>query len=377
MKKINALIIGAGPAGSSCALGLASAGLKVMLIDKSIFPRPKVCGGFIGPQNQELLSTLGVWQILIERGAKPLTKSVLYSSSGSVTIPIREGQALGCSRQLFDAALLERVMKEDVEVLEGAQVRRTFSNTRGFEVEIDHYYRNKKYVIYTDHLINASGWRSPRVKASHVQLGLGALYNMPAVLEQVSLFCCPRGHVGINPVEGNQVNVCYVVQEDLFNEKDCDGQKILDYWSQENPLLGRMLDGSERITPWKAVYVPARAGERFFENGIWYVGDAAAFINPVTGGGVSIALMSGRLLAKSLVAYPNDAERLKHYTEYYRKYFQEQRWLAGVWGGLAHHSFSSTAVIKLLNSNNFLRTGIINHSHPRVPNELIYQYAGG
>lgn len=379
MKKIDALIIGAGPAGASCALGLASMGLKVMLIDKSVFPRPKVCGGFIGPQNQELLSAFGIWQTLIDRGAKSITQSILYSTRGeSVAIPIKDGQALGCSRQLFDSVLLERVKKEGVEVLEGAQVRKTFSNTKGFEAEIDHYYRAEKYLVYADHLIDASGWRSPRTQSSNVHLGLGALYeNMPNALGRVSLFCCPGGHVGINPFEENQVNVCYVVKEGLFNEKGCDGQKILDYWAKDNPSLQSILDGSKRTTPWKAVYVPARNTERFLDKGIWYIGDAAAFINPVTGGGMSIALMSGQLLAKSIVAHANDANRLKHYKENYQKYFWGQRCLAGLWGELAHHGFSASAVIKLLNNNDFLRTGIISHSHPRMPRELMYQYDGG
>ena len=49
MKSCDVLIVGGGPAGSSCARRLANAGLTVVVIDKSVFPRDKVCAGWINP----------------------------------------------------------------------------------------------------------------------------------------------------------------------------------------------------------------------------------------------------------------------------------------------------------------------------------------
>ncbi len=49
MDSCDVLIVGGGPAGSSCAWGLRSSGLKVVILDKSVFPRDKVCGGWITP----------------------------------------------------------------------------------------------------------------------------------------------------------------------------------------------------------------------------------------------------------------------------------------------------------------------------------------
>ncbi|HJT01478.1 MAG TPA: NAD(P)/FAD-dependent oxidoreductase [Terriglobales bacterium] len=50
MKMCNVLIVGGGPAGSSCAWALRGSGLDVLIIDKQTFPRDKVCGGWITPQ---------------------------------------------------------------------------------------------------------------------------------------------------------------------------------------------------------------------------------------------------------------------------------------------------------------------------------------
>ena len=49
MDSCDVLIVGGGPAGSSCAWKLARGGLDTIVLDKSCFPRHKVCGGWITP----------------------------------------------------------------------------------------------------------------------------------------------------------------------------------------------------------------------------------------------------------------------------------------------------------------------------------------
>ncbi len=55
MDSCDVLIVGGGPAGSSCAWGLRKSGLDTLLIDRSIFPRNKLCGGWITPLVLEAL----------------------------------------------------------------------------------------------------------------------------------------------------------------------------------------------------------------------------------------------------------------------------------------------------------------------------------
>src|ERR1035437_11110531 len=58
--KFDAVIVGAGPAGSSAAIILARAGWSVALIEKQSFPRRKVCGECIAASNLPLLEALGI-----------------------------------------------------------------------------------------------------------------------------------------------------------------------------------------------------------------------------------------------------------------------------------------------------------------------------
>src|SRR5215471_18196811 len=49
MDSCDVLIVGGGPAGSSCARALVQYGFDVVVLDKAIFPRDKVCAGWITP----------------------------------------------------------------------------------------------------------------------------------------------------------------------------------------------------------------------------------------------------------------------------------------------------------------------------------------
>ena len=59
-RRFDALVIGAGPAGSVAALVLARAGARVALVDKARFPRDKACGDLVGPRGVQLLSDLAI-----------------------------------------------------------------------------------------------------------------------------------------------------------------------------------------------------------------------------------------------------------------------------------------------------------------------------
>ena len=57
---VDVAIVGAGPAGSALAVLLGRQGMRVLLIDRSCFPRPKVCGEYMSPEALSILGELGV-----------------------------------------------------------------------------------------------------------------------------------------------------------------------------------------------------------------------------------------------------------------------------------------------------------------------------
>ena len=88
-KQYDVLIVGAGPAGSTCAMFLAKKGVKVLLLDRASFPRDKTCGDAISGKSARVLKELGLDKDLEKRDHAKIYGVLLSSPNGSmVEIPI-------------------------------------------------------------------------------------------------------------------------------------------------------------------------------------------------------------------------------------------------------------------------------------------------
>lgn len=115
MDSCSVLILGGGPAGSSCAWALARAGLDVTIVDRARFPRDKVCGGWITPQ---VLAELDIDPAVYARGRtmQPITgfrtsrigQPGIFSDYGDVV-------SYGIRRREFDEYLLRRAGARVIE----------------------------------------------------------------------------------------------------------------------------------------------------------------------------------------------------------------------------------------------------------------------
>ncbi len=103
MTPYDAVVVGAGPGGSIAALLAARAGKRVLLVERSAFPRDKVCGSCLNPRGAAILERLGLGGALAEAGAAPLTSVGVRSGSRSVRYERPWGVAV--ARDRLDSAL--------------------------------------------------------------------------------------------------------------------------------------------------------------------------------------------------------------------------------------------------------------------------------
>ncbi|RYE50258.1 MAG: FAD-dependent oxidoreductase, partial [Hyphomicrobiales bacterium] len=109
--QFDAIIIGAGPAGTATAIGLARQGRSVAIIERSEFPRRKVCGEFTSAINVDLLDQLGVGTEFRRQAGPEVSRVALFASGRPVEAPMPKGQkstfgrALG--RDILDELLLD------------------------------------------------------------------------------------------------------------------------------------------------------------------------------------------------------------------------------------------------------------------------------
>src|SRR5689334_19992982 len=115
MSDYDVIIAGAGPAGTSAAIHLATNGLRVLLVEQKKFPRAKLCGEFISPECQDHFQRLGVARQIVCSEAASISETVFYSSRGHhVSVPSNwfgGRMALGLSRAVMDDVLLKRAVE--------------------------------------------------------------------------------------------------------------------------------------------------------------------------------------------------------------------------------------------------------------------------
>lgn len=109
METCDVLVVGGGPAGASCARTLVHAGLDVVLMDRAVFPRDKVCAGWITPR---VLETTGVDRDDYRRGRtlQEITafRTGIIGGDAEVEIAYGEPVSFGIRRSEFDEYLLRR-----------------------------------------------------------------------------------------------------------------------------------------------------------------------------------------------------------------------------------------------------------------------------
>ncbi len=139
----DALVIGAGPAGSTTALLLARAGWSVALVERQPFPRSKVCGEYVSATNLPLLDRLGVGTAFRAMAGPEVRRVGLYAGRQKLVASLPPaatsahewGRAL--SRLRFDALLLDHARQAGAHVRQPCKVQSIASEDGIFRCELE------------------------------------------------------------------------------------------------------------------------------------------------------------------------------------------------------------------------------------------------
>lgn len=312
MRSCDVLIVGAGPAGSSCAWGLRSSGLDVVVLDKSSFPRDKICGGWITPF---VLQALQIDPLDYSGGRTLQPISALRVSclgQKEVTVDYGRTVSYGIRRRELDEYLLRRC---GAEVRENISIKRIERNAGGWTVNGEFSARL---------LIGAGGHFCPVARA----VG-GRMSEVPVVAQEIEF-----------PMDSLQQGSCGVSGEtpELFFCRDLQGYG----WCFRkgnflNVGLGRL--DQHRLSEHVAEFVQflrstgkvgfdlARrfAGHAYLlygysprtlvDDGLMLIGDSAGLAYAQSGEGIRPAVESGLLSAGVAMAAAGDysAARLAQY----------------------------------------------------------------
>jgi flavin-dependent dehydrogenase len=261
----------------------------VLLLEKDRFPRQKVCGEFVSAESLELLGELlGQAQL----SSYPLVSSAHFFLDGKcVRLPLVPA-ARSIPRYAMDEELFAAAAKAGVEAFEETAVVRV-ARGQMFRVETGRQSFSAKA------LVNATGrWSKLTqfdVAGKQKWLGLKAHFTEPQPPSSVDLYFFPGGYCGVTPVDNNTVNACAMVRADV-------ARSLEEVFARE-PELER------RSRAWQPLYPAVTTSPLYFRepqtesDGMLLAGDAAGFIDPFAGDGISLALQSGRLAAQALLPF--------------------------------------------------------------------------
>ena len=301
----DAVVVGAGPAGSAAAAVLAERGRSVLLLEKDVFPRHKVCGEFLSADALPSLERIGARRKVEDATSARMRRGVLYLASGKAVSFDLPAPAIGISRFRFDDLLARRARDAGADVRFNARVLSAAPGPRdGFRVRFVH--RQAEVDVVTHAAIGAWG----RWDALDRSLERGFLARRARFFgwsrdfrargefleEEVRLYLFAGGYCGLSRVEGGAVNLAGVVSETAWGLSGGGWPAVVEHARRANPALDADLG---RLEPGPVGFLGT--GPVFFtrkppsENGLLMAGDAAGVIDPFSGEGQAAALASGIL----------------------------------------------------------------------------------
>lgn len=343
MENWDAIIIGGGPAGSTCAITLAKKGRKVLLLEKGVFPRFHIGESqlpFMNKllQNLNLLEEANKQNFIKKTGAEFVnrmgnTQRMSFTEQGSGWI----SDTFQVERAEFDYFLLKQARAIGATIYENTKVNKLlFKNNRlqGVMYEQD----GKKSEAYASFIIDASGRNG--IVAHHYKLR-----KINNKLQNIALF---RHYENYNetyfdgipgdiqvaydenrwmwtiPISENRISVGLVINEERLREeqKNATNEEIFEAYLQLFPRVQKRLTsanpiGKMRIESNFCYYAESLIGPNYL-----LVGDSGCFVDPMFSGGVFLAMATGMKAGETLDQILNkqnsEQQLLQNYENFYK-----------------------------------------------------------
>jgi flavin-dependent dehydrogenase len=331
--EVEVAVVGGGPAGAAVAAHLAAAGHEVAVFERLAQPVWRACGVYSSPRTRARLGGLGLAADDLSRLLHPIPAMDISTADGAARCRLdypAPGQACGVDRVRLEEALLELIRGRGIRVFEGAVVR---------SVEIG---RNEARLTVSQDsgvaqwrarvVVGADGPTSIVARAAGVAGRTGwfkraALTGHRSFAASTARMVIGAGwYMGIAPVPGARVNLGLVLGErDLRRRLSAGGPAdVFGDFVRSLPDAGGLTEAAQ--TDEVVTHVPlVHRVRRTAGDGFALAGDAAGFIDPLSGEGLHRALVSAEMAAHAIDGHlRGDPLALREYDRRLRARFRSK-----------------------------------------------------
>ncbi|MBB4929295.1 geranylgeranyl reductase family protein [Lipingzhangella halophila] len=348
------IVVGAGPSGSTTAYHLAQAGLDVLLLEKTAFPREKVCGDGLTPRAVKQLTAMGI--SFEDKGW--IYNHGLRIVGGGVRLELPwpdlteyPGFGLVRTRYDFDQILADQATRAGARLVERTNVRAPIIDPRSNRITgVTAKGPGGEPVSYSAPLVIAADGNSSRLS---VAMGIRKRDDRPMGVAVRTYFESPRhnddyleswlelwdrsgekdvllpGYGWVFGVGDGTSNVGLGILNSTSSFRDVDYRKLLRRWTESMPEEWGFTAENQRGTVRGAALPMGFNRTPHYSRGLMLVGDAGGMINPFNGEGIAYAMEAGQLAADVVThaaARPTQRERERVLLSY-------PRILSDVYGG--------------------------------------------
>lgn len=322
--QFDVIIVGAGPAGIIAAIQLAKQDLNICLLEKSTFPRDKICGDALSVDVLNQLEKIDLnfakrFELLIQKTPSSGVK-IVAPNQQFLDIPFyyKGDKKFGyiCKRMDFDNFLFQELKQfNNITVVENCKVKDIVINDNEVIVSVDSKLKNQNTKFKSKIIIGADGAQSivnkktiqNKVNHKHYSAGLRVYYKNVTNFHEENFIelhffkdILP-GYLWIFPLPNNEANVGIGMLSSYVSKKKVNLKKTLQRLIKKDPNLKERFKNAEALEKVKGFGLPLGAKKRkISDNRVLLLGDAAGLIDPFSGEGIGNAIRSGRVAAEQV-----------------------------------------------------------------------------